>query len=282
MQVDPGDMEAPELGKGVESLTSSMSSLASAPSGLPESNYRRMEFATGEVYVGCVDAATGKVHGVGVLTHLDRSTYRGEFRMGKKDGLGVTLFANGDKHVGDYRNNIYHGHGTYTRGDGSVSYTGGFAFGKFSGEGVLKYHEKDIMFRGEFEGGEKTSGIFYFADGTTKRFGAGGSPISKMSVSPVSLSSESEEESEDAEDLKDEDVLYPISRTLWTEDRVNSSTSQRPTRSKTLRLQMTTSLPKSASEPSKIPSEEAVAKKGLGGILLRTRSFQKGKIRSIP
>lgn len=241
------------------------------PSGLPESNYRRLEFNTGEVYVGCVDVATGKLHGVGVLTHVDESTYRGEFRMGQKHGLGVTLFANGDKHVGEYLENVYHGHGTYTKGDGSVTYTGGFAKGQFDGQGTLQYTTKGMTFRGSFSLGEKVSGVMIFADGRTKRVGASDPP--KSPVSAVSLFSTSDHETDDtgSEEAKE---TYPISRTMWTKP--EEECSRRPTDVKRGSRGPAT---KSGlfTFPQRKPESNPNVSPGLRGFLTRSRSFHRQK-----
>lgn len=111
---------------------------------------------TGERYDGELDFASGEPHGFGVLTHLDGSTYRGQFYDGKKQGLGMTIFANGDKHVGEYSEDEIGGHGTFIVSDTSARYIGEFHKGQFHGRVKGKYSSGE-MFHGDYQYGNCNS-----------------------------------------------------------------------------------------------------------------------------
>jgi hypothetical protein len=69
------------------------------------------DLAAGQYQGGCQD---GWANGYGEVAGT--STYRGDFRGGKKQGKGIKLMANGDRYEGDFDNDYRHGVGTYTWG----------------------------------------------------------------------------------------------------------------------------------------------------------------------
>ena len=48
------------------------------------------------------------------------AVYIGEYKKGRKHGMGTETYADGDKYVGEHRNNKRHGQGTYTFANGRV------------------------------------------------------------------------------------------------------------------------------------------------------------------
>lgn len=50
--------------------------------------------------------------------------YKGGFKGGKMHGKGTFLWANGDKYVGEWLNDMAHGMGVQTRHNGSVIHNG--------------------------------------------------------------------------------------------------------------------------------------------------------------
>ena len=63
-----------------------------------------------------------KKHGEGVEIYEDGSEYHGNFFEGKKCGLGTLIGRNGT-YNGDFKDNLFHGKGTFTWVDGRT-YTG--------------------------------------------------------------------------------------------------------------------------------------------------------------
>jgi len=51
---------------------------------------------------------------VGTLTSPDGDKYVGEFRDDNFNGQGTRTYASGNKYVGEWRNHLPHGQGTYT------------------------------------------------------------------------------------------------------------------------------------------------------------------------
>lgn len=99
---------------------------------------------------GCKD---GLVHGPGTLKlysskRLEYSS-KSNFLQGKINGQGDTTYANGDRYVGEYKDNKYHGQGILTFADGRV-WLGEWSEAKVHGR-FIKYNA---------EGNIESSGIF--------------------------------------------------------------------------------------------------------------------------
>lgn len=56
--------------------------------------------------------------------HREVGRYKGGFKSGKMHGKGTFLWANGDKYVGEWLNDMAHGMGVQTRANGSVLHSG--------------------------------------------------------------------------------------------------------------------------------------------------------------
>ena len=61
---------------------------------------------------------------------FDASTYEGEVKKGKANGVGVFTFSDGSTYEGKVKNNKIHGKGKYTDAQGKV-YEGKFRYGLF-------------------------------------------------------------------------------------------------------------------------------------------------------
>ena len=59
-------------------------------------------------------------HGQGTYTHADGNKYVGEWKDDKRNGQGTVTFASGSKYVGEYRDDKKHGQGTVTYADGRI------------------------------------------------------------------------------------------------------------------------------------------------------------------
>lgn len=137
----------------------------------------------------------GKIYRKGVKLYPNLDRYKGEFIQGRREGLGLLTYANGTTYDGEWTNNLFHGHGTFTsfdfssgtphRGqryegeyefgrkhgkglqhliDGSV-YDGAFANNLFEGDGSLRTKAGDIL-KGLFSKGKLIgSGRIAFANG---------------------------------------------------------------------------------------------------------------------
>jgi len=68
--------------------------------------------------------------------YLNGATYVGEFRNGLRHGHGTFTWTNGDRYVGEFRNDERHGQGTYTYTNGQ-RYVGEFTAGLRFGQGSL-------------------------------------------------------------------------------------------------------------------------------------------------
>ena len=95
--------------------------------------------------------------------------YKGNFKDDKKEGLGTCIYINGNKYVGNWKNDSFDGYGQYYIED-SIYYEGGFAKGKREGEGVEFYIEGPkkgmIKYQGTFhENLYNGYGEFYYRDG---------------------------------------------------------------------------------------------------------------------
>ena len=89
----------------------------------------------------------------GSYTDADGNKYVGEWKDDKRHGQGTSFWADGDQHVGEYKNGKEHGHGTYRWADGDV-YVGEFKDGEEHGHGTYTWADGD-MYVGEHKGGTK-------------------------------------------------------------------------------------------------------------------------------
>ena len=78
--------------------------------------------------------------------------YVGEFKDNKFHGQGTYTYADGQKYVGEWKDDKGHGQGTYTRADGA-KYVGEFKDGQPHGQGTYTW-SNGIKFSGKWENGE--------------------------------------------------------------------------------------------------------------------------------
>ena len=79
----------------------------------------------------------------GSYTDADGNKYVGEWKDDKRHGQGTSFWADGDQHVGEYKDGEEHGHGTYTWADGDV-YVGEFKDGEEHGHGTYTWTDGDM------------------------------------------------------------------------------------------------------------------------------------------
>ena len=82
----------------------------------------------------------------------DGDKYVGDWKDNKQHGQGTFTFADGDKYVGEFRDDKFHGQGTYTFADGD-KYVGEFRDDKRNGRGTY-YALADDEFKGDKYVGE--------------------------------------------------------------------------------------------------------------------------------
>ncbi|OWK62291.1 MORN repeat-containing protein 4 [Lonchura striata] len=101
----------------------------------------------------------------GSFTYSNGEEYRGEWKEGRRHGIGQLTFADGTAYVGHFENGLFHGCGVLTFPDGS-RYEGEFVQGKFNGVGVFTRCD-NMTFEGEFKGGRVYGfGLLTFPDGS--------------------------------------------------------------------------------------------------------------------
>ena len=100
----------------------------------------------GEVLDGLMD-------GRGHYTFADGNVYVGEWRRGKKEGVGTFSWANGDVHDGEWVDGKMAGRGRIVL-EGKLTYDGEWLRGKCHGQGQCRYSNGD-KFVGEYRDGKR-------------------------------------------------------------------------------------------------------------------------------
>ena len=117
-------------------------------------------FANGDKYVG--EFKDGKKHGVGAYFHLEERSrssngypkgdkYVGEYKDDQRNGQGTHTFANGNQYVGEWKSDKRTGQGTFTFANGN-KYVGEFKGFLYHGQGILTTADGQ-RFEGVWEGG---------------------------------------------------------------------------------------------------------------------------------
>ncbi|KAM6442372.1 MORN repeat-containing protein 4 isoform 1-T1 [Liasis olivaceus] len=128
----------------------------------------------------------------GSFTYSSGEEYCGEWKEGRRHGVGQLTFADGSIYTGHFENGLFNGYGVLTFADGSSSdvfrtfiviadevavsnqthscyccrYEGEFVQGKFNGVGVFTRYD-NMIFEGEFKGGRVDGfGLLTFPDGS--------------------------------------------------------------------------------------------------------------------
>ncbi|KAH1168404.1 hypothetical protein KIL84_003887 [Mauremys mutica] len=101
----------------------------------------------------------------GSFTYSSGEQYCGEWKEGRRHGVGQLTFADGGTYLGHFENGLFHGCGVLTFSDGS-RYEGEFVQGKFNGVGVFTRYDS-MTFEGEFKSGRVDGlGLLTFPDGS--------------------------------------------------------------------------------------------------------------------
>jgi hypothetical protein len=118
----------------------------------------------GDQYVG--EYRNNKRNGQGAFIYANGERHGGQWQDDRLiNGRGTFVLADGAKYVGEFLNGAPHGLGTYTRVDGA-KYVGELREGRFNGQGTLSWPE-GARFVGDFLGGEPSGrGTFTERDGS--------------------------------------------------------------------------------------------------------------------
>lgn len=101
----------------------------------------------------------------GSFIYSSGEEYRGEWKEGRRHGIGQLTFADGSVYLGHFENGLFNGCGVLSFADGS-RYEGEFVQGKFNGVGVFTRYD-NMIFEGEFKGGRVDGfGLLTFPDGS--------------------------------------------------------------------------------------------------------------------
>ena len=101
---------------------------------------------------------------LGTFTLANGEKYIGEYRDDKRNGQGTYMFSNGAKYVGEWRDDKRHGQGTFTFPNGD-KYVGEVRDGKEDGQGTYTYANGD-KYIGEWRDNKHHGqGTFTFAGG---------------------------------------------------------------------------------------------------------------------
>ena len=90
--------------------------------------------------------------------------YVGEYKDDGAHGWGIHTWPNGRKYVGEWKNGLYHGQGAYSWPDGS-EYTGEWEKDLYHGQGTYRFADGS-SFDGEFKNQTRWSGTQYNPEGT--------------------------------------------------------------------------------------------------------------------
>ena len=103
------------------------------------------------------DVENGKPNGLGVIINTNKGKYVGEWKDGIKQGQGTFTYGKGkwegEKYEGEFKDGYRHGQGTYTWSDGD-KYVGEFKDDKPNGKGTYTWSD-GRKYEGEFEDGIK-------------------------------------------------------------------------------------------------------------------------------
>ena len=89
----------------------------------------------------------------GTYVWEDGQKYVGDWKDDKQHGQGTLTSASGNKYVGEYKDSMWHGHGTLTWTDGN-NYVGEFNDGKRHGQGTFTYADGS-KYVGEYKDSKK-------------------------------------------------------------------------------------------------------------------------------
>ena len=119
------------------------------------------------IYKGTWNMKTFKKEGYGILFDENGNKYIGEFKNDKFEGKGLLISINGDYFIGNWKNGVMDGKGIFYSNEKKFKYEGNFADNKFNGNGKIIYDDKSYIFDGKFVDGLKEGkGKLIFENGS--------------------------------------------------------------------------------------------------------------------
>ena len=106
----------------------------------------------------------------GTFTSTNGNKYVGEYKDDKRHGQGTATFANGNKYVGEWRDGNFNGQGTLTLADGD-KYVGEFRDNKYHGQGTLTFADGTKYVGEHRDGSANGQGTAYTRDGVVIKNG---------------------------------------------------------------------------------------------------------------
>ena len=101
----------------------------------------------------------------GIRGYVDGDKYVGEYKDDRRDGEGTSTYANGTKYVGEWKDGYRHGQGTLSVADGT-EYVGEWKDGKMNGQGTFTL-AGGLKFIGEWKDDKRYGqGVLYEAKGS--------------------------------------------------------------------------------------------------------------------
>ena len=159
-----------ESKKNLESIKKDFSSLYQKINEFQSNNNKtsqnkELKFDEGK-YIGQVE--NNLQEGFGTFYYTSGSIYEGEWKKGKKEGIGK-FYCNkepfdGDRYEGNWKNDKQDGKGTYFFKEGDI-YDGNWKDGKQEGKGIYDYNDGN-RYEGDFKNGIiEGKGIYYYSNG---------------------------------------------------------------------------------------------------------------------
>lgn len=105
----------------------------------------------------------------GVYTWVDGTKYDGQWKEGKREGVGTVIWPDGRRYDGEYKDGKMEGRGTFTWPDGSL-YEGEYRAGRRHGFGTYTYRQGGGIYQGEWKCGNRDGyGTLQMANGDVYR-----------------------------------------------------------------------------------------------------------------
>ena len=94
----------------------------------------------------------GQKEGIGLYVYANGAHYRGEWKSGNKHGKGILQYTNGDYYDGEWEYGVEHGHGYFAWISAGAYHHGEWKQGKYHGHGVHNYGD-GTNFSGQWKDG---------------------------------------------------------------------------------------------------------------------------------